>query len=68
MSTNKKTTKTINRRTRRVLKRDSELFEAKPSKGSLDGFRVNRRVKKGEAKYEEKPTSRELKIDRKVKS
>ena len=30
MSTNKKTTKTINRRTRRVLKRDSELFEAKP--------------------------------------
>ena len=69
MSANKRTTKTINRRTRHVLKQqDSELSEAKQPKSNLDSFRVNRRVKKGGTKYEEKLISREEKVNQKVKN
>jgi hypothetical protein len=68
MNTNKKTTKTINRRTRHVLKKDSKLSEAEQPKSSLDSFRTSRRSKKGGAKYEEKPTSREAKVNQKVKN
>ncbi|CAI2192826.1 4185_t:CDS:2 [Funneliformis geosporum] len=50
MNTNKKTTKTINRRTRHVLKKDNNLSEAEQPKSSLDSVRTNRRSKKGGAK------------------
>jgi hypothetical protein len=68
MNTNKKTTKTINRRTRHVLKKDSKLSEVNQLKNSLESFRTNRRSKKGGAKYEEKPTSWEAKVNQKVKN
>ena len=68
MNTNKKTTKTINRQTRHVLKKDSKISEAEKPKSGLDSFRTNRRSKKGGVKYEEKPTSRESKINQKVKN
>ncbi|MCE8163735.1 MAG: hypothetical protein I3273_05740 [Candidatus Moeniiplasma glomeromycotorum] len=68
MSTNKKTTKTINRRTRHVLKKDSKLSETEQPKSSLDSFWINRRSKKGGVKYEEKPISREAKVNQKVKN
>ncbi|MCE8162705.1 MAG: hypothetical protein I3273_01975 [Candidatus Moeniiplasma glomeromycotorum] len=68
---NKKTTATINRRVRHILKRESgkilEIQKPENDKLSAD-FRVNRRVKKGGVKYEVKPTSRELKVDQKVKN
>lgn len=68
---NKKTASTVNRRVRHVLKREnSKLLEApKPESNSLPtNFRTNRRSKKGGVKYEEKPTSREVKVDQKVKN
>jgi hypothetical protein len=68
---NKRTTATINRRTRHVFKseRDKILESQKPESNKLPtDFRTSRRTKKGGVKYEAKPTSRELKVDQKVKN
>ncbi|KLL02271.1 MAG: hypothetical protein MRERC_3c128 [Mycoplasmataceae bacterium RC_NB112A] len=72
MSTNKKTTKTINRRTRHILRQENNnkfLELEKPESDLPASFKPNRRAKKkGRIKYEERPITRELKVDQKVKN
>ena len=72
MSVNKRTTKTINRRTRHILKRESDKLAEIEEKSKNDlpaSLKPSRRAKKkGSVKYAEKPVSREAKIDQKVKN